>query len=237
MELNEDLRLKLLGGKMTPIKLDNINIIPMNLKEIINIGYSIYQKNIINIIAEPSEFGITDLNITTYDVISSGMILGNDQYRDFVLNCLSMFIEDNISFDHNNGFVVTDVNNEYIGSLNKNNYENFKKIIKWQNCLENNTKEKMANKRAEEIMRKIKEGQEALNKKKGLEANFETYVSVLFSNSYSIGLNVFDLTIYQFYDQFKRQQMIEQYHMNIKSILSGAKPDDIDLRHYIRILD
>ena len=43
--------------------------------------------------------------------------------------------------------------------------------------------------------------------------------------------------MYQFNNQFNRMQMIEDYDINIRSLLAGADSKKIQLKHYIRPIE
>jgi hypothetical protein len=104
-----------------------------------------------------------------------------------------------------------------------------------QNCISKKDEIKTANAKAEEIKNKILKGQQLLNKKMGLDVSFGDLVSVLAANGNNLNIiNIWDLTMYQFNNQFARMQMIEDYDLNIRSLLAGAKKEDIQLKHYIR---
>ena len=65
--------------------------------------------------------------------------------------------------------------------------------------------------------------------------DFYLFVSALcvFSPSYNL-FNVWDLTIYQFYIQFKMNQFKEDYESNVKIALSGMSKKKIDLQYWIK---
>lgn len=225
MELNEDIKLKLLGGKKTPIKINNIKIIPLTLQEIIDMDYSKYNYHLMNLIAEAKDFNIPDENVTTFDIIMSGMLCGSNNYRDFIIESLGLFINGDIGFTQNGEFII----NNGEGYLNKDNYEDFKKVLKWQNGFKEKPKIKFANKRAEEIYNLIEKGKQSLQSKNS--TILYDMLSSLSTSSNSLNiLDILDLTIYQFKDQLARGKMKEDFYINIESMMAGAQ--NITLKHY-----
>jgi hypothetical protein len=231
MELNEDIKLQLLGGKETPISIDNIEIIPLSLREIVKMKYSKYNQYLANLISDPIDFGITDKNITTFDVLYGGIWYGDDKFRDYILEALQLFIKEDITPNSKYGFELS--GGRY---LNRENYEEFKQVLKWQNCIEEDKEFKPANKRAEEFKKRILQARQKVAKRKGL--SFADIIS-----SYSIvcdGINIssiWDLTLYQFFNQMSRYKMFEEYKTGLQSLFAGAKPESVDLKHYVRPIE
>ena len=124
--------------------------------------------------------------------------------------------------------------------INEKKYDNFKEVLILQNCIEkkNIKDEKYANEKAREIAEKIKLAKEKINKiksKQGETLSLFDLISAFSGNSKSTNIiNVWDMTIFQFNDQFKRMQMIEEYDINIRSLLAGADSNKVNLEHWIR---
>lgn len=237
--MDESTKLKLLAG--LSLKFSNIEIKPLTLIQIADIGYKQYNLYLMNLIAEPKDFNLVegiDINsITTWDIILSNMYHGTDEYREFLINAMELFVQDKVTFVYCKGyFYVGNIKDNKI--INKDNFEEFKRILKIQNCLDKEKKEeKFANKKAEEIMKKIMKGRQSI-KNNSEKVEFSDLVSVLAANGNGLNiLNVWDLTMYKFNDQFARMQMIEEYDINIRSLLAGANSNEIKLKHYIRSID
>ena len=121
--------------------------------------------------------------------------------------------------------------------INKKNYDEIIKVIKIVNCIDDlNDEEEMDefDRVVAEMERKIKE-QQSKNQDNLSLATLISSVANMDGNGLNI-LNIWDLTIYQFYDQLKRGQAKEQYFIKLKAILAGAKPEDINLEHYMKKL-
>jgi len=125
------------------------------------------------------------------------------------------------------------------GFINNDNYEVFKKVIMLQNCIEikSTDEKKYANDKAKEIAEKLKKAKEKINKikaKQGEILSLYDLVSAFSANSKSNNIiDVWEMSIYQFNDQFKRMQMIEEYNIGIRSLLAGADSNKINLKHWI----
>lgn len=238
--MNESIRLKLLKG--SPFCVSNIKILPLTLEQIVDIGYDQYNLCLLNLISEPKDFHVSDSNlnlesVTTWDIIISNIIYGTNNYKDFIKNALELFIGEKI-------FINTSKECIYINYpktnkiLNRNNYEEFKNILKIQNCIKTkNQEEQFANKKAEEIMKKILKGRQSIQKNES-EIYFDDLISTLAANGNGLNiLNIWNLTLYQFNNQFNRMKMIEDYEINIRQLLAGAKPEEVDLKYYVRPID
>lgn len=249
--MNESTKIKLLAG--LPLEFDNIYVPPLKLIQIADCkikhqnkedqkfdGYELYNYYLMNLTADSSDFNFNDdvdiSKIGIGDIILSGMYNADDKYRVFIIDALEFFLQDEVRFIPKQGCFCIG-KDENISILFKDNFEKFKEILIQQNCVNKNQDDgmKMANSKAEEIRQKILKGKSKLKNKKN-EVTFNDLISVLASNGEN-GLNIlniWNLTIYQFQDQFARMQMIEDFDMNFRQLLAGAKKEDVDLKHYIR---
>jgi hypothetical protein len=247
--LNESDKLKLLAG--LSLSMGDILIKPLTLRQIVEKGYEQYNLYLMNLVAEPQDFNLAKdvdmTNIFTWDIILSNMYYGTDEYRKFLIEALQLFLNSKVRFISTQGFfhigesIWDDIKKTCnFNSLNKENYEDFKRILKSQNCLDKEKKDEFANtanSKAEEIKRKILKGRQSIQ---GAETkvSFEDLISVLAANGNNLNiLNVWDVTLVQFNNQFNRMQMVESYDINIRYILAGAKPDEIQLKHYCRPIE
>lgn len=80
---------------------------------------------------------------------------------------------------------------------------------------------------------KARERQEAMER--GDLMTFPDIVSSLcgFGTGYTL-FNVWDLTIYQLYDQFKRNQAKEDYESSVQMLLAGADKKKVELRYWMK---
>lgn len=164
------------------------------------------------------------VSISCYDI----------QFRQLILNALSVFFKEQITFSTD--LLCFCVGDSLERIINSDNYEYIKFVLKKQNGLQTEKPEKYANSIAEEMAKKIKQMREKYNKCKTNENQIYDYSDILSSvcaKHYSINpLNVGQLTIYQTIDQFKRLNMIDKFEINIQSLLHGAKKEDIKLENW-----
>lgn len=230
--------IRLLSG--LPIKIYNIDVYPLKLRDLAIMGYEDYYTKIYYLTAEPKDFTLSEDvdidNITIFDIIMSNMYYSNEHHRKGIIKIMEVIFRQKVTFAYcRSCFYIGDIKNNNI--INKDNYIEIKKVLKLQNCIKDKKEEfKCVNSKAEKIRQKILKGREKLNKK--TEPTFEDLVSTLASKGNGLNiLNIWDLTVYQFYDQLIRTQMIEDYYINIKSLLAGAKKEDVNLKYYIRPIE
>lgn len=237
--MNIDVYSKLLAGECLTV--DGINIYPLTLKEIVKIGYNKkYNISLMNLIATPKDFGINiseNENVTTFDIICANILAGNKEYIDLIFDAFKLFLRKDVAFNAEDMTFLVDNN-----IINRDNYEDIIINLKLLNCIkDSDNKEeefKPANSRAEEIRNKILKSRDKLKGRGSNELTLFDLISVLAANSNALNiLNIWNLTLYQFHDQFSRMQMIEEYDINLRSLLAGAKADEVKLKHYIRKID
>lgn len=93
--------------------------------------------------------------------------------------------------------------------------------------------------KAAEIADKIRRNKEEVarikakqNKGNGSTEIYELIASIASrSPSYNL-FNVWQLTYYQFFDQFKRTQLDEEYRYSLEQILAGVDPKKLEIRHW-----
>lgn len=118
--------------------------------------------------------------------------------------------------------------------LNRNNYDSFVYNVKFVNRMETENAEEL-----DEFDRRVLEQEKKINdayNRNTEQPNFSDLISAVANfdgNGLNI-INIWDLNIYQFYEQLQRGQMKEQYRWNLQQLLAGAKPDDINLESYLK---
>lgn len=120
--------------------------------------------------------------------------------------------------------------------LNRYNYNSFIKSVKYVNCLESYEEAELDefDKRCLEMERKIQEQQSYGKDKPELE-DLISAVANMDGNGLNI-MNIWDLNIYQFYEQLQRGQLKEQYYLAIKQLLAGAKPEEVKIESYFKTI-
>lgn len=199
-------------------------------------------------------------NATSFMLILSLCTQDNSGYfLKVITNALEFFLKKEVVFiSYLNGFfigstkelkkILKSVDDETSaidqfyknGFIGNDNYESFKKVIMLQNCIGIDTIEekKYANEKAKKIADDLRRAKEKINKvkaKQGEPLSLFDLISAFSANSRSFNImNVWDLTMYQFDDQFKRMQMIEEYDVGVRSLLAGGDSKKVDLKHWTR---
>lgn len=127
--------------------------------------------------------------------------------------------------------------------IHRDNFDDIVEIVKLQNYLEkpSNKKESEENPADEETrklmehMKKMREKVEAKKKAQkqddGQDIDISDIISAVSSKSNSINrLNVWDLTLYQLYDEYARLELIDNYDFSIRAMMAGA--EKVDLKHW-----
>ena len=179
-------------------------------------------------------------DITNFELVYT--ICGTDEnFRNMYLKAMSFILKENVGIC-NIGFYVGDLETNRI--IDSKNYDELVYIVKLQNCIEKidgGIVDNPGSEKARELLEKRKKLRERLNKAKNKDSDGDgepltlaDLVSILCANGNGINLfNVWDLSFYAFNDQFNRMKMFEDYQVNVQSILAGANPDEIELKHWM----
>lgn len=250
----EDIEHKLLsGGK---IYIDDCPTYKVTLMDMADYGFGQMQ-SIISLMASDNIsasklLSNIDEDMSTFSVLIIGIMQElleipdkNDTSQcvlyNSILSFLSLFFRRKVYFDKNAGFVVVDDTEHILFVLNEDNYEQFRKILRYRNCFFNTNDfddENPANEMAAKLLEKRKMLQEKIRKsKKKDEENEITMFDLIsiFAEAEKMPLqdvyNNYDM--YQFNDQFNRLKIMDDYHVNIQALMAGAKSEDVKLQHWI----
>lgn len=239
-----DIQMRLLSGQTMYV--DSIPIRPFSLGEVSSIGYSIFQGNV-NILL----LTLDDMIDSIEDFELSGMLKANKhQYKVFDMYVASPEMSDvlidslRMVFRTKDIFLEGDevddlrivVDEKY--HINRNNFDEIAKVVEVQNNPSFSGEEddyNPANEVARSIAEKIRKGKEKANKSKALESggegiNLADMISAVSAMSNSINkLNVWDLTIYQLYDEFARLNKIDNYKLQIQASMWAS---DMEIEHW-----
>lgn len=203
-------------GNIKQPKLKNIKLIGNDVYYtyinmlLISLEEYLYAVKCEHMISEFRKNGITKFDIFTDNV----------DERQLFIYILSFFIEGNV-FYQDRKFIIEKIiidkngkEEKKYGCVNKNNYQQFLEVICEINYIKLcKQEENYASEKARKIAEKI---QQAKDKRKNLSQK-ESYslsdiissVSVK-SSSYNL-FNIWDLTIYQLYDQFQRLNILDEF--------------------------
>jgi hypothetical protein len=236
-----DLKLNLLSGD--PLYSDEIGIKPLTLREINKIGYSKYM-NLIGLLTIDKKLLVgedPELNkLTLFEII---LISGIKDLQDAFIEALSVFLgevkEDVIINNLGIIFNAKKMDHKKSKIINKDIFHDIVQIIKYQNCItqtnvvyERPVEEDEHTRRIKEKIKKSNQKIEEIKKKQSEnDISFYEIVSSVStkSNTYNKH-NVWDLTIYQLYDEYKRLEAISSYEISTMAMVQGAKIDD--LKHW-----
>lgn len=160
------------------------------------------------------------------------------------------FFKEGILYENEDGEVVTDDElfetlKEEVKVVTRNNYDDIVKIAKYQNYLEKvdgelSRDDNPADEATKLLQEQMKKNQERVSKIKKAEksnnskvekTDFSDLISAVTAKSPTINkLNVWEYTLYQFYDEYARLETIDGYEFSVKAILAGAK--DVEIKHW-----
>lgn len=165
------------------------------------------------------------------------ILIHDDIYVKRVVEALNFFIEENVVFESDKkAFVVKkdkDENNSIIiGYIYRENYEDVVDIILQRigmsrpDAFGDNVKIK--NKSASRILNKIRgANNKKTSKKTDKKMEVSNIISSLAIHSKSLNMtNIWDLTVYQLYDQFARQQIEDSYEIGASHIAAWGDGDN-----------
>lgn len=199
---------------------------PPTLNSIRVVGFQTYLQyvktftlDIDSIVENNEEYGeLSDVEkkgCTLYNILTSTPSMKEILYRS-----LSFFICETIIFDNENQafllFKKTKEEDSYCGEINNENFDSLVSGILQVNCLDSPDPKqlKFKNSKQKEKFDKILQGRKIFNKTKQNNENMslENLIGSIsaYHNSYNL-LNIWDLTIYQLYDQFNRLNFKTQF--------------------------
>lgn len=147
----------------------------------------------------------------------------------------------------NNSFCLLDEKNAPF-ILTREDFPDFQKIIRLINCVEEDNndedeiitdnlymKQKFMEKRRKLKEAKEKERKKEAEKNKGQEIQLPDMISALcvFNCGYTL-TNVWDLTIYQLHNQFKKCQEKDIFEKDYAALLAGADKKKVKLKNWIK---
>jgi hypothetical protein len=237
-----DIKLRLLSGDSFNVQ--KLKITPLTLKEIKDIGYIQYNQYLSVLTLKKEELlpDTNDSDISTFEIIikSESSVLKN-----LLVESLSLFLHQNsndVIIHHLYGLIfggTTKSPNDCL-IVNEENFSEIVEVIKLQNGIVSaNEADSFTpqDDKAKSIIAKFKKGREEVKKTKSKSnkndgsIDFADIVSAVStkSNTYNKN-NIWSLTIYQLYDEYKRLEMISSYETNISAMIAGAKVEN--LKHW-----
>lgn len=237
--------MRLLAGE--PIYVGDIPIEPLSLRQISQLGYSKFQQSIsiISMTLDEMIESIDDFEIQArlkaekhlYKVFDMYML--SNGMQELVLKSFNLLFQtENAIID---GELLDDmsvvIDEKYV--INRDNFDDIVEIIQLQNNPEQSVSDEddynPANELAKSIAEKLKRSKEIVEKSKALESDGDgltipDIISAVSAMSNSLNkLNIWDLTIYQLYDEFARLTKIDNYRLQIQASMWSS---DIEIEHW-----
>ncbi len=246
--------------KGSPLYIGTLPVYKVSLGEMVDFpyGYSMYNY-LINLLCMDDErcceLSSNSKITSTFEFIMVQMYaeliaLENNQISDHTENSLlttslipllEMIFKNDVHCDFKN--MSFSIGQESINILNKKNYNEFRILLKERNCLmdidslehvenpDNELVKQLLEKR--KILReKIKTAKQSDQSEEGV--TIADLISI-FAESEKMPLqDVYDkYDIYQFNNQFNRLKIMEDYQVNIRALLAGAKKEDVNFQHWL----
>lgn len=240
-----DLEMRLLSGDA--IFVGDIPIKPLKLRRISQVGYSNFQKsiNMISMSLDDMIESIDDFEIQAhlkaerhlYKVFDLYML--HENIQEIVIGSFKLLFQtENAIID---GEILDDmsvvIDDRYV--VNRENFDEIVNIIQLQNnpekSIDDDDEYNPANEVAKNIAEKLKRSKEIVERSKALESDSDGLVisdiiSAVSAMSNSLNkLNIWDLTIYQLYDEFARLTKIDNYRLQVKASMWSS---DVEVEHW-----
>lgn len=240
-----DIQMKLLSGQT--MNVGDIPIKPFTLESVTEIGYMEFQNNVnlmmltlddmINAVEDFEVNAMLKANKHEYKVFD--MYTASPEMSDVLIGSLKMIFRTSEVYlegsDMNN--LRISIDDKYI--IDRNNFDEIVKVVEVQNnpsvSSDSEDEYNPSNAVAKSIADKIQKGKDKVNKSKAMESggegiNLADMISAVSTMSNSINkLNIWDLTIYQLYDEFARLNKIDNYKLQIQASMWAS---DMEIEHW-----
>lgn len=167
----------------------------------------------------------------------------NDSVIGINFKKLGLLIEDNDGNHVIDEEWAMNVPEEKITVVHRDNFDEIVRIVKYQNFMDNVKKKEFnpANEKARKLAEQMERNREKVEAKKKIQQmnekgedesmDISDIISAVSSKSHSINkLNVWELTLYQLYDEYSRLELIDNYEVSISAMMAGAS--DVELKHW-----
>jgi len=228
----------LLAGE--PIALREWSVRPKTLREIVKKEEE-YNRAIGMLLIGPQTLGVEDgslSDLSQFTLISLMSALNEEMATQIALT-LEFFLEQSVRFEVDSFFVGNSI-------FEESDWENLKKIVFAQaktsedELKKQNVKKEFnpANEEAREAMERFKSIHEEIStlkkdKRMSDENPIFNLINAFCAKSFNTNITqVWDLTYYQFRDQFEQLLKTDQYDKDFQQVLAGADPKKLKLVHW-----
>ena len=251
MNLTDNEVLKFQKG--SPVLLDDIcAIYPVTLGEIVDLGYDKFQQYL-GVLTSTKPIVKQNEDKELAELL--------DQLTDFqyVLLMSNLDIQINMAlkagfqfFTHENILITLDPPSIMLGSLEEKHVLDEKKFYEFQNILrrmyfleqegeeiiiydDDTPKVKQLKMQMRANREKVRRAKAAKAAREKSELRMSDLIGSLTINDCGLNIqNIWDITYYAFHDQLKRMGWRDQFNINQKAALAGAKIDKSKLKHWMR---
>lgn len=239
-----DLKINMLSGR--PLYTDDLRVDQIKLTDIVDFGYMKYT-SYLSLLTTSKEELIKEGESTPLSLFEIVINSRDEVLIESFAKSLCFFLgESTEDFYVVEGYgIAFGIGNNEM-PINKivtaDNFPDIVQILKYQNCLTSSSSNYIkanpaANEKTRKVQERLEKTRQALEKAKsasssGADSNIDFFdiissVSTK-SNTYN-KQNVWDLTIYQLYDEYKRLEAIVGFETSVLALTQGAK---IDLKHW-----
>lgn len=251
MNLTDDEVLKFQRG--SPVFLDDIcAIYPAKMGEIVDEGYSNFQKYLSVLIAEKpvinkSDDGeLKDLmeQLTDFQYLLM-MTAVDPEINQTVKDAFRFFTHENIVFSLDPAqIIIGPIEEKHL--LTEEKFYDLQRILKRMYFIEQEGEEIIISKddppavrRLKEQMRrnreKVRKAKEKQAAQEGSDLKFSDLIGSITIDNCGLNMeNVWNITYYAFHDQLKRMGWRDQFNINNQAALAGAKLKKNQLKHWMR---
>ena len=251
MNLTDNETLKFMRG--SPIILDDICAIhSVKLGEIIDVGYDNFQQYL-SILTSEKPIPDSHMDEEMKQLLES---ITDFQYL-LMLATMDLKVNETLRaafqfFTHENVIFSLDPPQIVIGPaeeqhyLTEESFYNFQRILRRMYFIETEGDEiiiydddPLPTKRLKMQMRanreKVRKAKAAKMKQEGSDLKFSDLIGSMTINDCGLNMtNIWDITYYAFHDQLKRMGWRDQFNINQKAALAGAKLKKSELKHWMR---
>ena len=252
MNLTDDEILKFQKG--TPVFLDDIcAVYSATLGEIIDLGYSKFQEYLSIITAtkpmvhndKQLEQALNKLSDFEYILMMVHMDMKTNQIMKEAFN---FFTHEQASFSLDPAqIIIGPLQEKHI--LNEEKFYQLQSLIKRAYFLEVEGEEIIINKNDPLPLKRLKmqmrENREKVRRakakeaaKKGTDLHFSDLIGSFTLNNCNVnGVNIYNMTYYMFHDQLKRMGWRDEYDINSRAAMAGAKMNKSQLKYWMRSIN
>lgn len=225
-----------------PIEVGHVQIKPLTLREILDMGERKYHSIITLLLIDKSSVKTEeDLSeFSNYDILF-WMSLQDEQIHELALESFNCVLNEETFMDEN-GFYV--LRNGEPAHIEPKQFDEIQNIIKLQNYLTGDEKEEVGYKPVNDKAREYAERLAKLREKiqgensedNGLYLSDLISIVATYSNDINL-LNVWDLTIYQLYEIYIRLIVWDNYHSTYLHLPHLDEKHTKQLKHWARPVD